>query len=139
MQRLRALAAGILLLGAVTLGRAAFAQEGPPPDGPPPGMDAQQPEPPGINPAHELAQLTKKLKLTEEQRTSIRPVLEERAKRMQALFADAAGPSPDKRNTAMQIGKETDAKVRDLLTDDQKARYDKMTREREASMPPNPT
>ena len=141
MRRLRVLFAGVFLLGIIALGMVASAQEGPPPDGPPPDGPppsmSSPPESPSEHAAHELTQLSKKLKLSQEQRASIRPILEERATRMQSLFADHAGSPEENMSAASEISRSADAKIRDLLTDDQKARYAKIAREYQARMHPN--
>lgn len=106
----------------------AFAQEGPPPDGPPPDgpPPGMQQESPNEAAAHELKQLSKRLKLTEDQKTSIRPILIDRHERMSALFSDRSGPIDAKREQMDKIRESSNQSIRDLLNEQQKGEFDKL-------------
>lgn len=110
-------ASGLLVLG-VALG--ARAQEA----GPPPG--GQMGRGHRMSPDEELQRLDKQLKLTDDQKASIKPILEDRQKKMQSLHSDSS-LSPEDRMTKMRsIMDESNSKIRDVLNDDQKKQFDEM-------------
>ncbi|HYS16808.1 MAG TPA: efflux RND transporter periplasmic adaptor subunit [Candidatus Binatia bacterium] len=65
--------------------------------------------------------LVKELKLTEEQQKKLEPILQESREQVRAL---QGLPEPDRRARAQKIREATRAKIREILTDPQKARYD---------------
>jgi periplasmic protein CpxP/Spy len=108
-----------------------YAQEGPP-DGPPPGPppeEMQQQETPNEAASHELKQLAKKLKLTEDQKTSIRPILVERHERVAALFSNQSSSMDAKREQIGDILEYSDNSIRKLLNDEQKVQFDKLQKD----------
>ncbi len=90
--------------------------------------------------AQDLKQLSKKLKLTNDQKSQIRPILEDQHARMSALFQGEAGgqPSEDTMSKMKDIREGAIGRIRAVLTDEQKAEYDKIAQkmERRAQPPP---
>ncbi|MGD0731421.1 MAG: hypothetical protein ABR956_09150 [Terracidiphilus sp.] len=86
-------------------------------DGAPP---TGQMHPRGGNPGRELNDLTRVLALTEEQQAQVKTVLLERRQKMEALRASNAQPS---REQMQGIRREGDAKIAELLNEDQKAKF----------------
>jgi len=123
------------------LGVLAYAQDGPPPDGPPPG---EAPMPQRLSPqeaaAQDLKQLSKKLKLTNDQKSQIRPILEDQHARMSALFQSQPGgpPSEDTMSKMKEIQEGASGRIRAVLTDEQKADYDKIAQKMEQRAQPPP-
>jgi len=120
--RIATLALCTLAIGATTL----RAQDTPPPpsqdQGPPPGG-------PGggrMNPERQLEMMTKTLDLTPDQVTAVKAIQEDSRKQSMALRDDTSTPMEQKRDKMMAIRAASQAKIRALLTDDQKAKFDKM-------------
>jgi Spy/CpxP family protein refolding chaperone len=116
----------------------------PPPDG------AQQGLPPGGrgNPAEreqrQLEMMTKQLSLTTDQQTQAKAILDDQQKQMMAARNSDSGGDP--RAQMMSIRQASMARIRALLTDDQKTKFDAMqSRQRqrgpggEGGPPPPPT
>jgi Spy/CpxP family protein refolding chaperone len=116
---------------------AAYAQDIPLDGGPPPGFPMQQ-ESPKDAAAKELKELSKKLKLTETQKTSIRPIVEDQHERMSALFQNQFGSMKDNMQKMMAIQDEANSKVRGLLTDEQQPQFDKLVQRMKQRIPPPP-
>jgi len=121
---LTVVASGLLVLG-VALGAAA--QE----PGPPPGAHMGRGH--RMSPDEELQRLDKSLKLTDDQKTSIKPILEDRQKKMESLHSDTSLSREDRMGKMRSIMEDSNGKIRDVLNDDQKKQFDEMqkhTRER---------
>jgi len=115
-------ASGLLVLGAVFCGVYANAQE--PPQGPP-GEHMGRPH--GmISPDEELQRLDKTLKLTADQKNSIKPILEDREKQVESVRSDSSISPHDRRGKMRSIIEESNGKIRDVLNDDQKKQFDEM-------------
>ena len=115
----------VFLLAAWLLGTVAFAQQNQPPGG------GDQPGPrrgmPSVD--DQLKNLTERLNLTDDQQTKIKPILEDQHAQMQALMKDDSLSQEDKRSKGRAIRESTTGKIRDVLTDDQKKKYDAMEQE----------
>ena len=110
-------ASGLLVLG-VALG--ASAQEA----GPPPGEHMGRGH--HMSPDEELQRLDKSLKLTDDQKASIKPILEDRQKKMESLHSDTSLSREDRMTKMRSIMDESNGKIRDVLNDDQKKQFDDM-------------
>ena len=99
---------------------------GPPDGGPPPDGPMQRPSPKEAA-ASDLKSLTKKLKLSEQQKTSIAPLLEDEHEQMNALFQNSAGSMKEIMARIKAIRESSNKNIRDLLTEDQKKQFDKMS------------
>ena len=81
-----------------------------------------------MSPDQRVDAIDKAVTLTADQKTKVKSLLEEDQKKMQAL-RDAQ--DPDMRSKMMDMRKAENDKIKDMLTDDQKPKYDAYV----ASMP----
>ena len=79
---------------------------------------------PGQREEHQIDFLTKKLNLTPDQVTQVKAIDDDSRTQMMALRQDTTTPQADKRAKMMDIHKASQAKIRAVLTDDQKTKYD---------------
>ena len=92
----------------------------------------------------QVAAMTDELNLTADQQAKIKPVLQDQHDQMQSLMKDTSLSPDDRRAKARSVHQSTVAKVRDVLNDDQKKKYDawqqemreKMRQHMEGSEPP---
>ena len=75
---------------------------------------------------HQLQMLTKKLNLTPDQVTQVKAIQDDSRTQMMAVRDDASTAQPDKRAKMMDIRKASQDKIRALLTDEQKPKYDEV-------------
>jgi Spy/CpxP family protein refolding chaperone len=68
--------------------------------------------------------LTKKLNLTPDQVAQVKAIDADTMTQMKALREDTSAAGPDKRAKMMDIHKASQDKIRALLTDDQKTKFD---------------
>ena len=73
--------------------------------------------------------LTKKLNLTSDQVTQVKAIDDDARKQFMALREDTSIAGADKRTKMMDIHKASQDKIRALLTDDQKTKYDALQAE----------
>ena len=78
---------------------------------------------------HQIAFLTKKLNLTPDQVIQVKAIDDDARQQMMALRNDTATPKADKRAKMMDIHKASQDKIRAVLTDDQKTKYDALQAE----------
>lgn len=109
----------LLLLAVSLLAGAGFAQQNPPPAG---DQQGQRRGMPSVD--DQLKNLTERLSLTDDQQAKIKPILEDQRTQMQALMKDDSLSQDDRRAKGRSIRESTDSKIRDVLTDDQKKKYD---------------
>jgi protein CpxP len=79
----------------------------------------------------QLQMLTEKLSLTPDQVTQVKAIQDDSRTQMMALRNDSSIAGPDKRAKMMDIRKASQDKVRGVLTDDQKPKYDAMLAQRQ--------
>lgn len=96
---------------------------------PPPTQDQAGPpngghRNPGQREEHQIEFLTKKLNLTPDQVTQVKAIDDDSRTQMMALHQDTTTPQADKRAKMMDIHKAAQDKIRAVLTDDQKTKYD---------------
>lgn len=122
-------AAGLLTLGVVAYGSQAKAQSEPAQ-----GDQAQGGQGQGgghmnhgpMTPERQLQRLSEGLNLTDDQKQQIKPILEDRQKQMEQLHADTSTSMDDKRAKMHSLSEESNTKIRAVLNDDQKQKFDKM-------------
>jgi len=131
MFRSSVLRAAVLAIGATALSTVpAMAQD--PSAQPPPPQDQAGPRQggPGMGSGgmrgSQVEFLTKKLNLTPDQVTQVKAIDADAMNQMKALREDTSVAGPDKRAKMMDIHKASQDKIRALLTDDQKTKYDAM-------------
>jgi HlyD family secretion protein len=96
-----------------------------PSDGPPSGAGGPSGAPAGGPPSVEQIRerLVRELKLTEEQQKKLDPILHDNREQFRAL---QGLPEADRRARAQKIREASRVKIREILTDEQKTRYDQM-------------
>ena len=119
-------AAALAFSGAMLCAVPAIAQDTPP--SPPPQGGGMGPRGAGME-QRQLEMLTKRLNLTPDQVTQVKAIDEDTAKQMQALRSDTSLSQDDRRTKMMDIRKASSSKIRALLTDDQKTKYDELQAE----------
>jgi hypothetical protein len=104
----------------------------PPPGAPGGGMRAGRPN---------FDMIAKQLELTEDQKPKVKPIIEDMQKQTADVRADSSIAPPDKRTKYKEIRDATTAKLKDILTPDQLAKWEKMgpgNRRPPGAMPPPP-
>jgi Spy/CpxP family protein refolding chaperone len=81
-----------------------------------------------------VKELTTKLNLTANQQTKVKAILEEHHQQMQAMMKDDSISKDDKHAKMMSMHDSVHAKVRDILTDEQKPKFDAMVKDMESKM-----
>ncbi|WP_198152102.1 hypothetical protein [Granulicella tundricola] len=74
----------------------------------------------------QVEMLTKQLSLTDDQVTKLKAIDADGMQQMQALRADTATPQEEKRPKMMAIRQAQETKIKAMLTDEQKTKYDAM-------------
>lgn len=102
-----------------------------PPSPPPQGQGGPGgPGGPGRGgPERQLEMMTKQLNLTPDQVTQIKAIQADGRSKMMAMRDDTSMSQDDKRTKMMSMRQEEQGKVRGILTDDQKPRYDAMLKQ----------
>jgi len=119
-----------MLLGAVLSTGVVLAQA---PEQNQPSSAAQaQRSHPAPNPDRMAKHLGKKLGLSQDQVAQIKPVLEDRTQKMQALRADTSLSAQDRRAKAQDIMQDSKNKIEAVLNDTQKQQFEQMLQERRA-------
>lgn len=84
------------------------------------------------NPDKMAKHLAKKLNLSQDQETQLKPILADRQQQMEALRADTSLSQQDRRAKAMQIQQDSKSKIEAVLNDTQKQQFEQMLSERRA-------
>ncbi len=133
MQALPALRVALLAVCTSALALPVLAQDTPPssppqgqsgPGGPGRGGPEQQ--------QRQLDMMTEQLSLTPDQVTQIKTIQTEGRTRMMAMRDDTSMSQDDKHAKMMSIRQDEQSKVRAVLTDDQKTKYDAMLKQMQA-------
>ena len=82
------------------------------------------------NPDRMAKHLGKKLNLSNEQVTQIKPLLEDRAQQMQTLRADTKLSQQDRHSKARQIMQDSNTKIEAVLNNTQKQQFEEMLQQR---------
>ncbi len=85
-----------------------------------------------MDPDRQLEHLTKKLSLSSDQQTQIKPLLVDRQQKMQALWQDQSMSKQDRRSKAMAIQQDTKTKLEAALNDQQKQQFEQMQAQMQA-------
>jgi Spy/CpxP family protein refolding chaperone len=78
------------------------------------------------NPDRRVARLTKALNLSSDQASQIKSILTDGQQQMQALRQDTSVQGPDRHARMMALRQAEETKIKGVLTDDQKAKFDAM-------------
>ena len=114
------LAAGFLC------GMQAFAQEAgvPPETAAPPPTQGMGHRGMMMDPAEQLARMTKRYNLSADQQTQIKPILAAQQTQMEAVHGDSSLSRDDRMTKMMSIRSDSKTKIEAVLTDDQKKQYE---------------
>jgi len=80
----------------------------------------------GMRGGRQVEMLTKRLNLTPDQVTQVKAIDADQMSQMKALRDDTTTPKADKRSKMMEIHQASQDKIRNVLTDEQKTKYDAM-------------
>ncbi len=127
MSRMRNVALVFLFL----CGLSAYAFQSAPPPG---GQRGQGGGRGPMNVEDQVKQLTERLNLTDDQQGKVKAILEDGRTQMQKLRGDDSMSQEDKMSKMRSIHDATTAKIRDILTDDQKKKFDELEQERRERM-----
>jgi hypothetical protein len=76
-----------------------------------------------------VAKMDSKLSLSADQKAKITPIIADRQEKIKALQADTSTPRMQKMQSMKQIMSDSDMKIKAVLNDDQKKKYDEMQQE----------
>jgi Spy/CpxP family protein refolding chaperone len=102
---------------------------------PPPDQNAPQAEGGGMgghhhggrgmmDPDERLAKMTKRYKLTADQQSQIKPILQDEQQQMQSMHSDTTTSREDKRSKMMSMHQADQQKIEAVLTDEQKQKFE---------------
>jgi periplasmic protein CpxP/Spy len=77
-----------------------------------------------MDPDQRLAQMTKRYKLTTDQQSQIKPILQDEQQQMQSLRSDTSSSREDKRAKMQSIHQADTQKIEAVLTDEQKQKFE---------------
>jgi periplasmic protein CpxP/Spy len=86
------------------------------------------------DPQRQVNMLTKRLNLTDEQKNQILPILTDRKQQMKSIHEDTSLSQQDRRAKVRSIFEDSNAKIKAVLNDDQKQKYDQMQQQRRERM-----
>ena len=105
--------------------------QGGPPDGAAEGMGGHR-RMPSVD--DQVKDLTSKLNLTDAQQSQVRTILQDQRDQMKKVMEDSSGSRKDNWSKMRELHQQSSAKIRDVLTDEQKPKYDKLEDERRERM-----
>ena len=79
-----------------------------------------------MNPDKQVQRLSKHLNLSDDQKNQIKPILTDRMQQMQSIRQDTSLQPQDRRAKMHSVRDDADNKIRAVLNDDQKKKYDDM-------------
>jgi periplasmic protein CpxP/Spy len=138
-------AVAAVMAAILSLGVAAFTQDdqnGPPPA--PPDQQSGQPSEQGMG-RHmggrrmpsvddQIKHLTKKLNLSADQQTKLKPILEDQRKQMEAVHNDSSLSREDRFSKMQALRQSSDADIKGVLNEEQQKNFDKMRAEQHDRM-----
>jgi Spy/CpxP family protein refolding chaperone len=86
------------------------------------------------DPQRQVNTLAKKLNLTADQKNQILPILTDRQQQMKSIHEDSSLSQEDRRTKMRSVFEDSNAKIKAVLNDDQKQKYDQMQQERRERM-----
>ena len=123
-----------LLLTALAVSMAALAQDQGPAGGQPGGWSGGQGRGPQMNVDNRVKSLTKALNLSDDQQTKVRAALQNEQDQRKQVFQDQSLSQGDRRAKMMDLRQSTNAKIRDVLNDDQKKQFDELLQKQQQRM-----
>jgi Spy/CpxP family protein refolding chaperone len=123
----------VTLLAACLFAMAAVAQQNPPAQANGDHKHGQMG--PGMgNVDDHVKELTTKLNLSNDQQAKVKSILEDTHQQMDTLAKDQSISKDDKHAKMKELHESVHSKVRDVLTDDQKPKFDAMVKDMENNM-----
>jgi len=86
----------------------------------------------------QLKNLTNKLNLTADQQAKIKPLLEDQRQEAQSVMSDTSLSQDDRRSKMRSLHESSNAKIRGVLSDDQKKKFDALQQEMRDRMSQHP-
>jgi Spy/CpxP family protein refolding chaperone len=86
------------------------------------------------DPQRQVNMLGKRLNLTADQKNQILPILTDRQQQMKGIHEDTSLSQQDRRAKMQTVREDSDAKMKAVLNDDQKQKYDQMQQQRRERM-----
>lgn len=77
-----------------------------------------------MDPDQRLAHMTKRYKLTADQQSQIKPILQDEQQQMQSMRSDTTSSREDKRAKMMSMHQASTQKIEAVLTDEQKQKFE---------------
>lgn len=77
-----------------------------------------------MDPDERLAHMTKRYKLTADQQSQIKPILQDEQQQMQSMRSDTTASREDKRAKMMSMHQASQQKIEAVLTDEQKQKFE---------------
>ena len=77
-----------------------------------------------IDPAQQLAGMTKRYNLSTDQQNQVKPILMDQQQRMQSLRLDSSLSPDEKKAKAQSIRSDSNSKIEAILNDDQKKQFE---------------
>jgi periplasmic protein CpxP/Spy len=77
----------------------------------------------------QIKHMTKKLNLTADQQTKLKPILEDQRTQMEKIHSDSSLSREDRMSKMQDLRQSSDTQIKSLLTDDQQKNFDKMRAE----------
>lgn len=100
------------------------------------GMQGQAPHHAMPSVDDQLKNMTDRLNLTADQQAKIKPILEDTHSQAQTLMNDNSLSQDDRRSKMHSLHESSSAKIRDVLNDDQKKKFDAWQQEMRARQHP---
>src|SRR5215813_1951507 len=82
----------------------------------------------------QVKDLTQQLNLSDSQQAQVKTILQDQRGQMKKLMEDSSGSREENRSKMREIHEKSSARIKDLLTDEQKPKYDKLEEERRQRM-----
>jgi len=86
------------------------------------------------DPQRQVNMLSKRLSLTDDQKNQILPILTDRQQQMKGIHEDTSLSQQDRRAKMRTLWEDSDTKIKTVLNDDQKQKYDQMQQQRRERM-----
>jgi periplasmic protein CpxP/Spy len=80
----------------------------------------------GMDPERQLEHMTKALSLSSDQQTQIKPILQDRDQKMQALWQNQSLSQADRHSQVQAIRQDSDTRIEAVLNDQQKQKFQEM-------------
>jgi protein CpxP len=87
-----------------------------------------------MTPDQHLAHLSKTLNLTDDQKAQIRPILDDMQQKMQSVHTDSSLSEQDKKSRMRSTFEDGHTRIRAVLNDTQKLKFDEMQQRRHEQM-----